>query len=96
MAAAIWGLNFPALQLVNYLVYPLQIALLWPFARLGGFLFGQVSFSHGWRNVADLSAMGLHTAAAWLCFAVPAGLILYVVLHRLLRSHSARMACLGG
>jgi hypothetical protein len=32
--AAVWRLNFPALQLMNYVVYPLQIALLWPFTAV--------------------------------------------------------------
>lgn len=33
-------LNQPIIQLVNYLVYPLQIALLFPFYRAGEWLFG--------------------------------------------------------
>jgi uncharacterized protein (DUF2062 family) len=39
LVALIWGLNVPAIQLVNYFVYPLQIALLIPFFRLGEKLF---------------------------------------------------------
>lgn len=38
--ALIWRLNLPAIQLVNYFVYPLQIALLLPFFRVGEKLFG--------------------------------------------------------
>lgn len=34
-------LNQPVIQLVNYLVYPLQIVLLLPFYRVGETLFGQ-------------------------------------------------------
>lgn len=75
--AAVWRLNFAALQLMNYVVYPLQIALLWPFARFGGTLFG---VSHHLRGLAAVMAMALHTTAAWLCFAVPAGLLLYLAL----------------
>lgn len=75
--AAVWRLNFAALQLMNYVVYPLQIALLWPFARFGGELFGA---SHHIRGLAGLMAMAFHTTAAWLCFAVPAGLLLYLAL----------------
>ena len=37
--ALIWRLNLPAIQMVNYFVYPLQIALLIPFFRLGEKLF---------------------------------------------------------
>jgi uncharacterized protein (DUF2062 family) len=75
--AAMWRLNFPALQLMNYVVYPLQIALWWPFTQFGRALFG---VSHHLRGLAGLMAMAFHTAAAWLCFAVPAGLLLYLAL----------------
>ena len=87
LAAAVWRLNFPALQLVNYLACPLQLALLWPFARFGSTLFG---VSLHLRGAGGLTTMALHTAAAWFCFAVPACLILYVALHRLLRWQRAR------
>jgi uncharacterized protein (DUF2062 family) len=39
LAAFAWQLNLPAIQIVNYFVYPLQIALLVPFFRLGERLF---------------------------------------------------------
>jgi uncharacterized protein (DUF2062 family) len=81
-AAAVWRLNFPALQLMNYVVYPLQIALLWPFANFGGALFG---VSHRLRGLAGFTATALHTAAAWVCFAVPAGLLFYLALRCFLR-----------
>ena len=40
LAALILRLNLPAIQIVNYFVYPLQIVLLIPFFRLGEKLFG--------------------------------------------------------
>ena len=76
IAAVVLRLNFPALQLVNYLVYPLQLLLLWPFARLGKLLFGAAP---------GFWVLALHTAAAWMCFALPAGLIAYIAMRRLLR-----------
>ncbi|NIR52748.1 DUF2062 domain-containing protein [candidate division KSB1 bacterium] len=39
IAAVTLSLNLPAIQLVNYLVYPLQILLLIPFYRAGAVLF---------------------------------------------------------
>jgi uncharacterized protein (DUF2062 family) len=39
-AAFLFRVNLPAIQLVNYLVYPLQLALLLPFFRAGELLFG--------------------------------------------------------
>lgn len=37
--AIVLRLNLPAIQLANYLVYPLQIALLIPFISMGAFIF---------------------------------------------------------
>jgi hypothetical protein len=78
VAAVVLRLNFPALQLVNYLVYPLQILLLWPFARLGKWLFGT---AHGFW------AITLDTTLAWVLFAAPAGLLAYAVARRMLAKH---------
>lgn len=40
LAAFAWRLNLPAIQIVNYFVYPLQLALLIPFFGAGERLFG--------------------------------------------------------
>jgi uncharacterized protein (DUF2062 family) len=40
IAALALQLNLPAIQIVNYFMYPAQIALLIPFFRLGEWLFG--------------------------------------------------------
>lgn len=39
LAAIIFRLNLAAIQLVNWLVYPLQLALLIPFYRVGAWIF---------------------------------------------------------
>ena len=39
-AAFLFRLNLPTIQLVNFIVYPLQLALLLPFIRAGEWLFG--------------------------------------------------------
>lgn len=44
-AAALLRLNQPAIQLVNYLAYPLQLLLLIPLLRAGAALFGASSES---------------------------------------------------
>lgn len=40
IAAIAFRLNLAAIQLVNWLVYPLQLALLIPFLRMGAWMFG--------------------------------------------------------
>lgn len=39
LAAALFKLNHVAIQTINYLVYPLQIALIIPFLRMGEWIF---------------------------------------------------------
>ncbi|MBW2468040.1 MAG: DUF2062 domain-containing protein, partial [Deltaproteobacteria bacterium] len=41
LAALAFRLNLPAIQLVNYMVYPVQLALLVPFYSAGSWLFDQ-------------------------------------------------------
>lgn len=40
-AAILFRLNMPAIQLINYFTYPLQLLLFIPFIRFGEFLFNQ-------------------------------------------------------
>ncbi len=54
LAAVMLQLNLPAIQIVNYFVYPLQIALLIPFFRLGEKLFRS---PHLPLSVAQIYAM---------------------------------------
>lgn len=89
LAAVVCRLNFPALQVINYLAYPLQLALLWPFSHFGAELFG---VSGELRGVWALSWIALRTTAAWFCFAVPAALILYCAMHRVVRWQRGRAA----
>lgn len=82
LAAVTLGLSLPAIQCINYLVYPLQFALMIPFIRLGGWLFR----AQGQPPAGFLTA-GLHAVVAWFIVSAPAGLLLYVVLFTLLRRH---------
>jgi uncharacterized protein (DUF2062 family) len=60
VATIVFRLNLPAVQLVNYFMYPLQIALLVPFFRIGERLF---SAPHLPLSAAQVSSM-IH-ANAW-------------------------------
>lgn len=90
-------LNQPAIQVANYAAYPLQIALLIPFFKLGAWTFGAppVAFSLAHLR-ADLALgigqtlerygmAGLRAVGAWALLAVPATLLLLVILRGLLR-----------
>ena len=54
IAAILFRLNHPAIQLVNYLVYPLQIILLIPFYRAGEFVFNAEPLSLSASQVVEM------------------------------------------
>lgn len=96
--AAILRLNQPALQLANWLAYPLQLVLILPFVRLGEWLVGvpPASFSVAevargvaadpTQAVAAFGVTGLHAVLGWVVV-VPIGvLVLYRVLLPVLRA----------
>jgi len=97
LAAIVFRLNLPAIQLVNYLVYPLQLALIIPFIRFGEVLFGapHVSLSltiifesikrSAWQTTKTYWTSGWHAMIAW-CLVGPVAIwILYMILAPVLR-----------
>jgi uncharacterized protein (DUF2062 family) len=96
-AGALFRLNHPVMQVVNYASYPLQIALLIPFWRLGERLFGAPRMDLDPSRIlavlkADpggaLQLYGVelwHGVVAWALVAVPLGGLLGLVLAPLLR-----------
>lgn len=83
-AACVLGLNQGCIQIVNYLSYPLQLALLAPFYRLGGRLFPQAAAPGGGTGTAhylgQLGGATIRAMTAWLIVAPGLALLLYVVL----------------
>ena len=87
LAAFALRLNAPALQLVNQLLSPLQLALLIPFAKLGERVIGSpATASHS--ILSRFSEFTLHAIAGWLCISVPLGILLYFVAAQTLRRRS--------
>jgi len=101
-AALLFRLNMPAIQLVNYLVYPLQFLLLLPFFRAGEWIFSATPMALSaammvamirtdtWNAIHLLWTATLHALVAWMVFASLASLLLYIlllpVLQKLIRS----------
>lgn len=104
-AAAFWlRLNQPVMQLVNYLAYPLQLALLIPFYRAGETLFLKPHiplsipmllerFQAGaLQFLRDFSLLALQGIAVWMLVAPVATALLYYSLRPPLRTLAARIA----
>lgn len=92
VAALALGLNLPLIQLVNNLVYPLQLLFLIPFVQAGQWLFRQpplplsVSQIIGefhkdfWGSVVGFWSYTWHGAVAWLLFSAVVGPLMYFLL----------------
>jgi hypothetical protein len=104
LAAILFRLNLPAVQLANYVVYPFQLALLIPFVRFGEILFRSphVSLSltmifasirrSAWQTAKTYWTSGWHAMVAW-CLVGPLAIwVIYVALAPALR----RLALVSG
>jgi hypothetical protein len=82
LAAVALRLNLPAIQIVNYFVYPVQIVLIIPFFRMGEKLFGAqhlalsasqvygMMHANAWGAVRLLWTTTWHAAVVW-CLIAP-------------------------
>jgi hypothetical protein len=89
VAALALRLNLVLIQIVNNLVYPLQLLLLIPFVQAGQWLFRQpplpLSVSQivamvkvdFWGSIVALWSYTWHGAVAWLLFSAVAGPLIY-------------------
>jgi uncharacterized protein (DUF2062 family) len=97
LAALLLRLNLPAIQIVNYFVYPLQIALLIPFFRLGERLFRAphlplsvlqiyaMIHANMWDAIRSLWTTAWHAIVVWCLVAPVFAAIIYAVLAPALR-----------
>jgi hypothetical protein len=97
LAAIAFRLNVPAVQVVNYAVYPLQFALLIPFIRVGEWMFGAAPMKftlaqivsmvrdHPWIAIQTLWLATLHALAAWVVIGSLASLLIYLLLTPVLK-----------
>lgn len=92
VAALLLRLNPAAIQIVNYLMSPLQLALLVPFIRAGEWVFGtkhkpltldgirQLVQANLWSAIVDLWTVTIHAMAVWLGVAAIVSFFFYWVL----------------
>jgi uncharacterized protein (DUF2062 family) len=79
-------LNLPAIQAANYAAMPLQLLLVVPFVRLGGWLFSvgpiraaqaaALLHTPSTEVVTQLAGLFGHALLAWLLIAIPAVLLM--------------------
>jgi len=98
LAALVFRLNLPAIQLVNFLVYPLQLVLLIPFFHLGDLLFQieplpltaqeliTLLQADLWGTIRAFWNTTLRAIVAWLLVSLPIFLLLHFTLVRLIKT----------
>jgi len=106
LAAVIFRLNLPAIQIVNYLVYPLQLVLIVPFMKMGARVFGGATV--GWTMTQMLEmfradrlhalralwVVAVEAVGAWSLVAPPLGVVAYLILVSVLRRVAAQRSVL--
>jgi hypothetical protein len=96
LVAHTFRLNQVVLQSVNYFLYPLQLALLIPYCRLGARLFPwgppfpaeivtYVLHGHGGGMIKLVAWAMLKAVAAWLLTAPPLAFVLYLLFSMIIR-----------
>ncbi len=109
--AFIWRLNLPAIQIVNYFMYPLQIVFLLPFFRLGEKLFRAphlpisvpqiytLAKANLWGAIKFLWTTTWHAITVWAIIAPVLVVLLYAILapafRRVLRRQSIALPSAG-
>ncbi len=93
------GQNLPAIQAANYAIMPLQLVLIVPFVRLGGWLFSLASRTGQTAGAllhmspltlaTQLGWLAIQAMFAWLLIAGPAVVLITLTLTPLLRRFPA-------
>ena len=101
VAALALRLNLPAIQVVNYMVYPLQLVMLAPFYSTGSWLFKQQGWpllnkdligllqDDFWGSMANLWDLTLYAIITWLVISPLLILLLYSASKPLIRALAA-------
>jgi len=74
-------LNVPALQVLNSMTSPLQLALLIPLERAGAWIC-RTAPAAGNSMMGKIGMVATHAVLGWLCICVPTGVLLYFALVR--------------
>ena len=98
-------LNLPAIQAANYAAMPLQVLLIFPFVRLGGWMFASSSrhalttssviHASPFKMLWTSGSLAGEAVAAWLVIAAPMVVVMTMALTALLRRVPALTAEAG-
>lgn len=107
-AALLLRLNVPAIQLINYFVYPLQLLLFIPFIRIGEKIFGETPVpldiplifsmlqSDLLGTIQSLWWTNVRGMIAWALIAIPIGVMVFFVLKQVFTRIAATLITKNG
>ena len=90
-AAIIFRLNFGAIQLINYMIAPLQLLLIYPLFKVGAAITGSQIMSGTikvftekieqapWQTLSELGLTSVVALAIWALSSIPLGIILFSI-----------------
>jgi len=102
--ALVFRLNMPLIHLINYSVYPLQLIMLIPFMKIGEIFFGVEKLSYSLTEIFGMISENVFNAimvlwnvtlqgiAAWLIIAPVLALILFFIIHPILKKMETAIA----
>lgn len=102
LLALIFRLNVVIIQLINYMAFPLQIVLFYPFFKTGEFFFGRSQselglstfsnlFTRNWFEAFKLVIQANFRAVlAWLILMIPISFFSYFILKTMLLRYELR------
>lgn len=102
LASILFRLNFGAIQLINYMVAPVQLVLLIPFYKAGAAITGSDVMKGSFDDIAnrfktdlwamlyELGSTAVAAVAIWAVISVPLGIVLYRVSLPVFRRLSSR------
>jgi len=95
----LFNLNLPVIQLANYVAFPLQVILFFPFLKLGKTIFNislepitraqlVLTFEEGFFHaLQSLSSYLITACLGWALAIIPVFFVLYVLLHVILKKY---------
>lgn len=103
LLALIFRLNVVIIQLINYVSFPLQIVLFYPFFKTGEFFFGQSAgqqlqfntfsslFGKNWlESIMLIIQANFRAVLAWLILMIPISFFTYFILRTMLFRYELR------
>ncbi len=103
LAAIAFRLNMPAIQAVNYVVYPVQLLLYIPYLKMGTHIFSTTEFNYSlseimqmlksnlWKTMSDFIYINLYGLLLWLIISPAIFILSYWICNKVFEKAQLRL-----